>query len=131
MVVRPLLMNRETLEPFVRRHIDSAETLETLLLLFRAQTAWWTAGKAAAALHLERAVVRNSLERLSGAFLEVKTSGDDVCFRFATLNAEREALTAALERAYHDDRTALLRMIAHGGAARDFADAFRVKEEEP
>jgi len=118
------------LDSFVRRYIDSAETLETLLLLFRGRAVWWTAEKAASALHLDRRAALCALERLCGAFLEVKIEGD-VCFRFSTLNAEREALTAALDDAYHQDRTALMRLIAGGGAARDFADAFRVKKEDP
>lgn len=118
------------LEPFVRTHIRSAEELETLLLLFRSRSTWWTAEVAAGALHLDLAAARKALEHLCGAFLEVRIESD-VRFRFATLNAEREALTESLERTYHQDRTALMRMIGRGGAARDFADAFRVKEEEP
>jgi len=118
------------LEPFVRSYIRSAEELETLLLLYRSRTTWWTASAVGNALHLDQPAAGRALESLCGAFLEVRIESD-VRFRFATLNAEREALTASLDRAYHQDRTALILWIGRGGAAREFADAFRVKKEEP
>lgn len=120
----------EALEPFIRTHIHSAEELEALLLLFRTSGRWWSAEEAARALHLDPVKARRALERLCGAFLEVKLDAE-VFFRFSTLNAERERMTARLDRAYHGDRSALMKMVSARGAARDFADAFRLKKEEP
>lgn len=119
----------DVFEAFVRDHIQSAEELETLLLLYRSTERWWTIDEIARELHLDRSSTRRALERLSGPFLEVRLEAD-VCFRFATLNEERERLTARLDDAYHRDRTALMHLVGRGGAARDFADAFRLKKEE-
>jgi hypothetical protein len=120
----------EDLEAFIRDHIRSAEELEALLLLYRTTARWWTIDEVTRALHLDSGSARRALERLSGAFLEVRIDAD-LCFRFATLNAERARLTARLDGAYHRDRTALMQLAGRGGAARDFADAFRLKKEEP
>jgi hypothetical protein len=120
----------EALEAFVRGHIQTAEELEALLLLHRSARRWWTVDEVARALQLERDAARRALERLSGAFLEVRIESD-VCFRFAAHNADREQLTARLVAAYHHDRTALLLMIGRRAVAQDFADAFRFKKEGP
>ena len=120
----------ELLEAFVREHIRSAEELATLLLRFRSRKRWWSISEVTHELHLERDNARRALERLSGAFLEVRIEAD-VWFRFRTLNAEREHLTTRLDDVYHRDRTRLMRMIGRGGAARDFSEAFRLKKEEP
>ena len=118
------------LEMFIRAHVHSAEELEVLLLLFRSAGRWWSADAVGEALHLDRGNARGALEALCGAFLDVRLE-TEVLFRFATLNAERERLTARLAEAYRQDRTALLQIVAGHGAARDFADAFRLRKEEP
>lgn len=119
----------EDVEPFVRGHVRSIEELEALLLLYRSRTRWWTAEEVGEALHLAPSAARPALERLCGAFLEVRIESE-VRFRFATLNADRERLTAGLAQAYHQDRSSVLQMLGRPRAARDFADAFRLKEEE-
>jgi len=73
--------------------------------------------------------VMRSLERLAGAFLEVSLT-DDICFRFSPHNVELQAQTEALEVAYAQQRTALIRLIMAGRFARDFADAFKLRRRE-
>jgi hypothetical protein len=119
-----------SLEPFIRAHVHSAEELEVLLLLFRTAGAWWSAAAIAQALNLEKDGVRRALEGLCGAFLEVRF-GSEVRFRFSTLNAQRERLTARLAEAYHRDRSALMQIVNVQGAARQFSDAVRLKKDEP
>jgi hypothetical protein len=120
----------EPLEPFIRAHVHSAEELEALLLLYRSSDRWWSDKEAAHALHLDTVKARRALEALCGAFLAVKLESE-VLFRFATLNVQRERLTARLAEAYQEDRTALMLMVSGQGPARSFADAFRLKKEEP
>jgi hypothetical protein len=120
----------DTLEPFIRAHVHSAEELEALVLLFCSAGAWWSPEAVAQVLHLEREKARRVLEALCGAFLDVRLE-TEVLFRFATLNAERERLTARLAEAYHRDRTGLMQIVSAPGTTRQLADALRVKKEEP
>jgi hypothetical protein len=121
--------DRRELEAFVRSHVRSAEELEALLLLFRDPARSWRVWEVAQALRLQPDAARRALERLSGAFLEVRIE-NELRFRFATLNSGRERLTASLERAYQGDRSWLMRLVGGAGSARDFADAFRLRKDD-
>jgi hypothetical protein len=71
-----------------------------------------------------------ALERLAGTFLDVRIEGD-LSFRFSGVSPEREDLTAQLERAYRERRGWVIELVTRSGAARAFADAFRLKGGEP
>jgi hypothetical protein len=114
---------------FVSQHLSSVEDLEVLLFLWRMRARWWRAADTATQLHIAEPIVMRSLERLAGAFLEVRLT-DDICFRFSPDNIELQAQTEALEVAYAQQRTALIRLIMAGRSARDFADAFKLRRRE-
>src|SRR5687768_12452574 len=94
---------RRALERFILHYVRSLEELDMLLLLFRMRDRWWSREDVAAALHMDSEVARRGLERLSGAFFDVRVEGQ-ICFRFSAHNSERETLTAQLDAAYHTDR---------------------------
>jgi hypothetical protein len=118
------------LQRFILEHVRSPEELDVLLLLFRAAGYWHSAADVAKRLYLTVGAAGRALERLSGAFLDVRIEGE-VRFRFATKNSEREHLTARLAEAYRDNRTWVMQLVSRLGAAQDFADAFRLKEKKP
>ena len=95
---------------FVSQHLSSVEDLEVLLFLWRTRGRWWRATDTATQLHIAEPSVMRSLERLAGALLEVRLT-DDICFRFSSDNAELPAQTEALDVAYAQQRTALIRLV--------------------
>jgi hypothetical protein len=117
-------------ERFVQEHLRSMEEIEILLLLYRSPARWWNGEEVATALHMTYEASRRGLERLSGAFFDVRFESQ-VCFRFSARNADRESLTERLDAAYHRNRSALLEILGRDRrAARDFADAFRLRKKE-
>jgi hypothetical protein len=121
---------RRSVERFVLQYVRSPEELDILLLLFRAPGRWWSAGDVAAVLHLNAEIARCGLERLSGAFLDVRVESQ-ICFRFSAHNCQRDALTAQLEATYHTDRGWLMSLFGNQRrAVMDFADAFRLRKED-
>jgi hypothetical protein len=118
------------LRRFVLDHVRSPEELDVLLLLFRTPDAWCTAADVAARLYLSTESAGRALERLSGAFLDVRIEGQ-VRFRFSTRNSERERMTARLADAYRENRAWLMQIVSRPNTAQEFADAFRLKEKKP
>jgi hypothetical protein len=118
-----------TLGRFVSQHLSSVEDLEVLLFLWRTKGRWWRATDTATQLHIAEPTVMRSLERLAGAFLEVRLT-DDICFRFNPDNVEIQEQTDALDVAYAQQRTALIRLIMAGRSAREFADAFKLRRRQ-
>jgi hypothetical protein len=115
---------------FVRRHIRSLEDLEILLLFRRTSDRWWTAPELAREVSTTTANVHDSLERLSGSFLEVKPAAEPA-YRFSTHGAELQQMVAALAEVYRENRSDLIRFIApQPSAIQDFADAFRLQKKE-
>jgi hypothetical protein len=118
------------LSHFISTRIASREELEVLLLLRRCAGEWRSAEEVASQLNMSAARTLAALERMSGGFLEVRVT-NDICFRFAPINAERETLAAALHEAYEKHRPEVVRHIAgRSQPAEDFADAFRLRRKE-
>jgi hypothetical protein len=115
----------------VRRHIRSLEDLEILLLLRRTPERWWTAPEIARDVSTTQTNAKDSVERLSGSFLEVRASAEPA-FRFSTPNPELQAMVGELHAVYQENRSNLIRFIVPQPAAaiQDFADAFKLEKKE-
>ncbi len=113
---------------FIDQHLDSALELEILLLLHRAGRVM-TAREVATELRSDRDHVAATLADLTTDRLVVST-GEGAALRPGRKNRD---VVAALARAYETHRVAVVQAIFSkpSEAVRGFADAFRLRDEEP
>jgi hypothetical protein len=119
-----------TVRRFIADHVQSAELLEVLLLLFRTADRWWSAEGVAQELHMSPRSTANRLEDLaSRRFLDARVA-ETVMFRYKPVSAALEAMVADLARLHSEAPMEVARMV--GARATEeilgFADAFRIRK---
>lgn len=127
----------ETVRAFLRDYIDSFESLEVLLLLYRERTAW-TADELCRRFKIRAPVMDDALASLVRARLVNTTERNLLTsYRYADEDSVRDALVASLERTYRDEPTQIMQLMSanaierlRSGAIRAFADAFVFRKDK-
>lgn len=115
---------------FIVRHITSGAQLEILLLLHRDRARTWTAGAVGRELRIDAEQAAWSLSRLVADGL---LAGDDETgFRYEPRLRRKAAAVDGLAALYPTYRVAVISLIFSkpSGPMQDFADAFRLREED-
>jgi hypothetical protein len=118
---------------FVATHIRSLHDLHLLIGMACAPDRWWDEEIAVREMGLDRRVARASLEHLAAHnLLEIKVT-DNVRYQYRPGTPALEAAVAAAVDAYRTNPVALWRLAPtpRERSIRDFADAFKVKRDEP
>lgn len=127
----------EAIRDFLRDCIDSFESLEVLLLLYRERTAW-TADELCRRFKIRAPVIDDALASLVRARL-VSTTQQNVLtsYKYADEDLVRDALVASLERTYRDEPIQVMQLMSanaierlRSGAIRAFADAFVFRNDK-
>ncbi|MBV8518340.1 MAG: hypothetical protein JO197_13160 [Acidobacteria bacterium] len=114
---------------FIRRCVDSIETLEILLLLQRTPETFWTPAAIDSQLGMKQGAAAKRLARLADEQLVV--TGSSGAFRYAPRDEEDRATVAALTTAYADQRASVVNAVFSENLERlrAFSDAFRMKDQ--
>ena len=127
----------EAIRDFLRDYIDSFESLEVLLLLYRERTSW-TADELCRRFKIRAPVIDDALASLVRAGL-VNTIEQNVltAYRYADKDVVRDALIASLELTYRDEPIQVMQIMSanaierlRSGAIRAFADAFVFRKDK-
>jgi hypothetical protein len=117
---------------FVAEHIDAAEQLEMLLLLYRGRDRPWTALDVSQAIYTVPAAATMRLESLVAAGFLTSTGGADPAYQYAPASEELDRQVAQLAAAYRADRVGVIKLIflKPNDPMQSFADAFRLRGRE-
>jgi hypothetical protein len=115
---------------FIERHVHTLEQLEILLLLFEDPARSWSASELARELrtNVESVCIRLAPMVTDGLTAMTSPSSPTYCYRPASERLDEQV--GALIRFYRERRVAVITQIfaPPTGAARVFADAFRIKK---
>jgi hypothetical protein len=114
---------------FVDQHIDSAELLETLLLVHSGGEREWTPEQVAQSIYTVPAGATRRLEQLVDMGLVSSNGAMNPAYRFAPSTAELRGQVDDLAAAYKGNRVAVINLIYDRAAdpLRSFSDAFKVR----
>lgn len=118
---------------FVNQHIDSVETLEVLLFLFKNPESAWSAQSISERIRTHPASIAQRLLCLEKAGLLVLDNHDDnLRYQFNSRNSKCVGIVGELNRCYSERRVSLVELIFSKPHPRvlGFADAFKFKKEE-
>jgi|SRR5688572_1630648 hypothetical protein len=124
----------EAAEQFLQQSVGSMLHLEIVLLLRRDVQQWFTPAALAVVLRVSVDSTERALEHLAAANLIDVKIGNSLAYRFAPLDADVRPLIDEIARVHYEDRQALEAILARwggAGAARAFADAFRLPRKKP
>lgn len=126
----PLVVSASAaLRNFLQQRLTSIDQIEIMLLLMRDPARAWTAPEVAAAVGTpqESAAMRLFL-LASGGLITFEAAGTPK-YRYASGNAEADAMMSELARLYDTDRNGVAALVgAPPDPIRSFADAFRLKK---
>ena len=119
-------------DQFIRDHINSVEQLEVLLLLAENPQQQWSAAEVAQKLYRQPESIGTHLQSLQSAGLVVTCSGAPGRYCYNTTLGAIDLTIKALERAYHERKDTVIRLIFSRppDPARSFAAAFRFRKTE-
>jgi hypothetical protein len=115
---------------FAAAHLRVLEDLQVLLTCLDARDRWWDAAGMARELGIGVSAARRSLDHLArGNLLDIRITGD-IRYQFKPGNAGLEAAALACAAAYRANPIAIVQLVADsaGRHVRDFADAFKIRE---
>ncbi len=118
------------LRQFITEYVHSVEQLEILCLLHESGSKELTVGEVFRVVQSSRESVAKCLESFhKHGFLRSETPG---AYQFAARTGANGQSLAALVRAYHERRVAVIESIylRPGDPIQDFADAFRLRKEK-
>ena len=124
----------ESADQFLHSRIGSMLHLEILLLLRRDVQQWFIPAALAAALRVSVDSTERALELLGAANLIDVKIGNSLAYRFAPIDEGVRPLIDEMATLHYEDRQALEAVLATrrgAGAARAFADAFRLPRKKP
>jgi hypothetical protein len=116
---------------FVAQHIDSAELLETLLLVHSAPGREWTPDEVARSIYTVPAGATRRLEQLVSLGLAASNGAADPAYRYAPVSTALAEQVDALAAAYRGARVAVINLIYNQppDPLRSFADAFKIRKD--
>lgn len=118
---------------FIASSIDSVSQLETLLLLQTNRQQEWTAEALARELRIEPTGAANELNQLAARKLLTAIPGNPLKYRYSPQNETLDAAVVGLAQAYLVRRVTVISLIFSKPTdkLRVFADAFRIRKENP
>jgi hypothetical protein len=121
----------DDVKAFIAEYVDSAEQLETLLLLHSRPDEAWDAESVARAIYTVPQSAARRLESLTELGLASSDGGAAPRFRYAPREPELDGRVKALAAIYRERRVAVINQIysAPPGAVRSFADAFKLRKD--
>ncbi len=121
----------DTVRSFVAQHIDSAELLETLLLVHSAPEREWTPEEVARSIYTVPASATRRLEQLVQMGLASSNNAANPAYRFAPARPALAGQVDALAAAYRAQRVAVINLIYNQppDPLRSFADAFKLRKD--
>ena len=121
----------ETVRSFVAQHIDSAELLETLLLVHSDATRAWTPDEVARSIYTVPAGATRRLEQLVSMGLAASNNAADPAYRYAPSRPALAEQVDALAEAYRRARVPVINLIYNKppDPLRSFADAFKLRKD--
>ncbi|MBW3572730.1 MAG: hypothetical protein KY467_16670 [Gemmatimonadetes bacterium] len=121
----------ESVRSFVAQNIESAELLETLLLVHSGGNRQWTPEEVARTIYTVPAGATRRLEQLVEMRLLSSTGGVNPSYRFAPATAALRAQVDELAAAYRADRVGVINLIYNRAAdpLRSFSDAFKLRKD--
>ena len=121
----------EVVRAFVAQNIDSAELLETLLLVHSDAGRPWTPDEVARSIYTVPASAIRRLEQLVTLRLASSSGGADPAYRYAPDSPALAAQVDALAAAYRANRVAVINLIYNRppDPLRSFADAFKLRRD--
>lgn len=121
----------EIVRAFIARHIESAELLETLLLVHSDPGREWGPEEVARSIYTVPASATRRLEQLVQMGLAASNDAPNPRYRFAPDTPELSAEVDALADAYRKQRVAVINLIYSQppDPLRSFADAFKLRRD--
>lgn len=121
----------EIVRSFIARRIESAELLETLLLLHSEPEREWGPDEVARSIYTVPASATRRLEQLVEMGLAASNDTTNPRYRFSPENAGLAGEVDALADAYRKQRVAVINLIYSQPAdpVRSFADAFKLRRD--
>lgn len=116
---------------FIAQNIESAELLETLLLVHSAPDREWTPEDVARSIYTVPAGAMRRLEQLVGMQLATSTGAADPAYRYAPGTPALAAQVDALAAAYRANRVGVINLVyaPPPDPLRSFADAFKLRKD--
>lgn len=123
---------------FLRRHIESYEQLEVLLLLCAQPDRLWSSESVASDLRVTRSAADESLRFLCRENLvRVELRTNRLCFRYGPRSPQLAGLATQFVRAYEEHRIEVMRLMTANAvervrikALRKFSDSFILKPKK-
>lgn len=116
------------------RHLATMEHVESLLALAGDEARSWSPVEIAAVTHTSAASVTARLEELvtPGFVVRAPSAGGD-SYRYSPRTAEMRNAVSSLEEMYRTKPVTLIKAIYErpASAVQSFADAFRIRKDEP
>lgn len=121
----------EHIRAFVDHNIDSAELLETLLLVHSGGERQWTPEEVARTIYTVPAGATRRLEQLVEMRLLSSSGGANPAYRFAPATASLRSQVDDLAAAYRANRVGVIKLIYDRSEdpLRSFSDAFRLRKD--
>jgi hypothetical protein len=121
----------DDVKAFIAEFIDSAEQLETLLLLHSRPEETWNAESVARAIYTVPQSAARRLEALAEIGLASAVDGPTPTYRYAPSESGLDARVKALAAVYRERRVAVINLIysAPSSSVRSFADAFKLRKD--
>lgn len=116
---------------FVDQNIDSAELLETLLLVHSGGERQWTPEEVARTIYTVPAGAMRRLEQLVDMRLVSSSGGANPAYRFAPATASLRSQVDDLAAAYRANRVGVIKLVYNRSEdpLRSFSDAFRLRKD--
>lgn len=116
---------------FVDQNIDSAELLETLLLVHSGGERQWTPEEVARTIYTVPAGATRRLEQLVEMRLLSSSGGANPAYRFAPATASLRSQVDDLAAAYRANRVGVIKLVYNRSEdpLRSFSDAFRLRKD--
>lgn len=117
------------LRDFLQQRLTSIDQIEIVLLLMRDSARAWTAPEVAAAVGTPQESAAMRLFLLASGGLIVFEPAGTPKYRYASGNAEADAMLAELAQLYETDRDTVAALVgAPPDPLRSFANAFKLKK---
>lgn len=121
----------EVVKSFIAQHIDSAELLETLLLVHSDPGRGWTPEEVASSIYTVPAGATRRLEQLVEMGLATSNDAGNPTYRYAPSRPALAEQVDALAQAYRRARVPVINLIYNKppDPLRSFADAFKLRKD--
>lgn len=121
----------DVVRSFVAQHIDSAELLETLLLVHSDPAREWSPESVAQSIYTVPAGATRRLEQLVEMGLASSSGTANPAYRYAPSRPAMAAQVDALAEAYRRARVPVINLIYNKppDPLRSFADAFKLRKD--